>query len=312
MRLRLASVVAAAVLFLAPAAAFAFSVRPSLLDVQANPGSSARALFTVLNPNPAAQTYFLSSMAFAPRDESGAPVFDPKDSNGVAQWVHFSAPSVSVPGAGKTDVSFSVDVPAGTKPGGYYVAVLVSPAPADVVSVVSGASIEAKVAVLTFVTVGGAGMEKVGLLDFSMAGNQSVRDGLWGTYSYRLQNQGDVHVIPRGTVRVRDAFGQVIAEGPANSANERLMPATTRTFSGFLVADEPKTFWDAVRSEATHFAIGPVTVEINLTPGLVPNQPLVGTIHVWIIPWQLLATVFGGIAVLYGLMKLLMRAPRRP
>lgn len=292
-----------------PCFARAFSVQPSLIDVQVGAGKSIASKITVVNPDLGVQTYFLSAGRFETQDNSGIPVFPSgADAYGEGTWIHFPSSSVTVPAKGKMDVPISIDVPDGTKPGEYDAAVFVSPAPSDVVSSVNGASVQAKVAVLLFIDVGGNGVEKVGLLDFSMTNGAVWQDGLWGMYAFRLQNQGNVHVVPKGSVEIRDVFGRIISEGDANPSGARIVPQATRTFQGIVGSAAPRTFWQAVRLEAAHFALGPVTFRVQLTPGLAPGQPLSSQFRLWILPWQLGLVVLAGVALLYGLMRLLMRS----
>ena len=305
---RLQTIAVAVAMFALPLIAQAFSIRPATLDVQAKAGQPASTKFAIINSTNQTQTYYLSSIAFAVKDDSDTPVFDAQNENGTASWLQFSSPSVTVPDNGQSEVTVLVDPTNGTPPGEYYVAALVSATPAPVVSTINGASVQADIAELIFVDVGGTNQVKIGLLDFSVQGGSTLRSGLWGSYTYRLQNQGTVHVVPQGMISVHDLFGQTIAEAAANPNQSRILPGTTRVFEGNLAVAPPQTFLQAVQAEATHFALGPVTLQLTLMPGLVANQPLQSSLRLWIFPWQLIVVIVLGVAVLYGLMKMLMRS----
>lgn len=288
-----------------PVGVRAFSVAPGMVDLRIDPGSTGKASIFAINSDAEADTYYVRAVPFGAREDQTGPLFDVEDTAGVVSWVQIPS-TVDVPARGRTEIPVAVRVPAGTKPGGYYVAVLVSTTPAQVVASAGMSPLQANIAALLFVSVGGTGLEKMALLDLVSEG-ASLRDGLWGTFTYRLQNQGDVHIVPMGTVRVRDFFGRVIAEGITNEGQLRLMPQNTRVFVGTLPGARTEGFIEAVRMQLKQFALGPVTVELSLTPGLTPETPLGASFQLWILPWQLLISVFGGVVVFYSLLKLLMR-----
>lgn len=296
---------AAVVLVAFPVATYAFSVAPGMVDLRINPGEQGKTEIFAINTEAEMATYYVRAVPFATREDQTGPVFGVEDTAGVVSWMQAPA-TVEVPAHGRTAIPVTVTVPTGTKPGGYYAALLVSTTPGQVVASAGATPVQANIAALLFISVGGTGLEKIALLDMVSEG-PALRDGLWGTFTYRLQNQGDVHVIPTGFVRVRDAFGRVIAEGKANEAGLRLMPQNTRTFSGALPGVRSDGFVAAVRAQLKQFALGPVTVELSLTPGLTPETPLGASFRIWILPWQLLGSALAAVALLYGLLKLLLR-----
>ncbi len=295
----------AAVFVLAPLGASAFSISPGTADIRVQPGETEKAEITAINGSSETETYYVRAVPFGTREDQMGPLFGIPDTAGVASWVQVPR-TVVVPANGRTAIPADVRVPVGTKPGGYYAAVLVSASPADTVATAGVSSVQANIAALLFITVGGSGLEKLALLDVKSEGS-ALRDGLWGTFSYRLQNQGDVHVIPMGTVRVRDLFGREIASGLANGGGLRLMPQNTRTFSGVLPGVKPDGFVQAVQGQLKQFALGPVTVELSLSPGLTPETSISTSFRLWVVPWQLLVSALGGVAALYGLLKWVLR-----
>ncbi len=268
-------------------------------------GGQGKTEVFAINTEAQAQTYYVRAVPFGTRADQTGPVFGITDVAGVVSWVRVPV-SFSVPAHRRTAIPVSVSVPVGTKPGGYYVAILVSNAPGEVVASAGVSPVQANIASLLFLTVGGTGLEKMALLDVAFDG-PAVRDALWGTFQYRLQNQGDVHVMPAGTVRVRDFFGREIAEGAVNEEGLRLMPQNTRTFVAALPGTQPRGFGEAVRMQLAHFALGPAVATLTLTPGPTPETPITASFRFWIIPWQLLLFLFGGVAILYAVLKRLAR-----
>lgn len=289
-----------------PFFAQAFSVAPGILDVEVVPGQSSDQKLTLTNEADQSKTLFLRTSDFTVREEDNRPSFGSNLADGASRWIRLPASPVMMPAHTKQEIQVSVAVPAGTKPGGYYAAVFVSDAPSEVVASAGNSSVQATIAALLFVSVNGRGLEKIALVDFTQNG-PIWSDGLWNTYQYRLQNQGDIHVVPQGTVTVRDLFGRPIAVGDANPLGLRVMPASSRVFDGALIGKRPNGFFEIVRAQAQWFALGPITVNLDLKPGLTPQLPIHAEIDLWVIPWQLMLCVIGGIALLYGLLRTLMR-----
>lgn len=289
-----------------PFAARAFSVAPGVVDVEVAAGQTSVQTLTLTNEKMEAKTLYVRTSDFTVTEEGNRPVFTFGTADSASRWIRFPANSVSIPANTKKEIQFSVTPPVGTKPGGYYAAVFVSDAPSEIVANAGAGSVQATIAALFFISVGGRGLEKIALVDFIQTGS-TWSDGLWSAYSYRLQNQGDIHVVPQGTITVRDVFGRSVAVGDANPAGARVMPASSRTFEGVLVAERPSGFFNIVRAQARWFALGPVTVNLDLKPGLTPQLPIHAEVKLWILPWQLLLCVLGGIALVYGLLRALMR-----
>ncbi len=305
---RLSTFSAIVLALFAPSITWAFSITPSLIDVQAKAGTLVEKTLILVNSSDREETYYLRAARFGVRNESGSPTFPNTDPDGVAMWIQFPQSSIVVPAHSRASAAVHVAVPPGTHPGEYYIAVLASTAPADIVAVIGGANVQANIAVLFFVMVDGVNLVKVGLLDVAMKDGHAMRDGLWGTYQFRLQNQGDVHVVPEGRVEIRDVFSRLIAEGKANEEKKRLLPNTTRTFEGELGQEKPSTFFSAAAAEFHAFALGPVHVRFVLKPGLVADQPIQTDLNLWVFPWQLGMCMIGGFILLYTLFRLLMRS----
>lgn len=293
---RLAILFCAAVLAWIPVRALAFGVSPASLDLSGGRGEIVAGSVAVINGGTAEQTYYLGTLAFVAGEESGAPTFLPSDDqSGLAGWISFPVREVTVPARTKVDVPFMVTVPSGQASGTYQTAVTVSATPSEVVAT-NGATIEAKTAVLVFLTVEGETVEKLALLDFVTPGNA---DGpLFAnhevSYAYRLQNQGNVAVKPDATITVRDLLGRAVLVADANPSEGRVLPESTRTFTGEIQSAQDG-FLHMARAQVSAFAIGPVTATLTVAYG---SQTLSSSISYWAFPWQLLVCAAATVIVL--------------
>jgi hypothetical protein len=285
MKARIFLLISLLAILVLPKGVLAVSVAPAFLELQGARGAQVSSSFTLINPSLANQTYFFRTVKFEASGESGQPRFLPDDREGLPSWIQFPSHALTVPANSKADAPFTVAIPPGVPSGGYYAAILVSNAPAEVVAA-NGASIEASVAVLVFLTVEGETVEKAALLDIT-----SPEEGKWldlpqGAFSFRLQNQGNVHLQPKGRLEIRDLFGRVVFVNAVNADGSRALPGTTRTFSGSFGPSEPLNWWGKVRAQVQAFALGPMRARLVLDEGL--PETITAEFGFWMFPWQCL------------------------
>ena len=281
-------------ILLSPLVGHAASVSPSTIDMVSSGAEVLESSFTIFNTSANAQTYFLDLLAFEPSGEDGTPAFTPEKSSDSAflSWIAFPLQEVPVPALSTVDVPFRVAVPDDVAAGTYYGAITVSTAPSEVVAT-NGATIEATTAILVFLTVEGETVEKLELLDFTFEQTGSTLP--FGTFRYRLQNQGNVYLVPDGTVRLTGLFGQTIASVDANEAQGRVLPSSTRTFEVALNPGEC-SWLDRARHQLRYLLFGPVKAELALTYG--QEGSITSQTTMQILPTELLAVLVGGILVL--------------
>lgn len=283
----------AAVLWM-PMLAHAFAVSPASTDISVERGETFDGVVSVINNGAAEQTFYLGTISFAPGPSGGTPQFlSPDQQSEASTWISFPVPTLSTPAWTKVDVPYRVVVPPNAQSGTAYAAITVSTAPSEVVET-NGASVEARVASLLFITVAGETVEKLAVLDFVTPDSSVVAHDI--SYAYRVQNQGNIAIVPKTSIQAQDMFGRRIFQIDANPDGGRVLPGTTRTFNGEL-AERPNRFWDAVRTQWSRFAIGPVTATVSVE-GAVPAPHM--SVRYWMFPWQL-CVVFMGTMLITGL-----------
>ena len=154
-------------LALSPSIGQMASLSPSIVEIASSRAEVAESAFTIFNTGAGEQVYFLDLLAFGPSGEDGTPLFTPEETSQseFLSWIVFPAREVLVPAVSKVEVPFRVVVPDDVAAGSYYGAITVSTSPTDVV-VSNGATIEAKTAILVFLTIEGETVEKLEILDF--------------------------------------------------------------------------------------------------------------------------------------------------
>lgn len=287
------------------------SVTPSLLELESQPNKLIESSISVLNPDVVDQTYYLDTLMFRADDETGSPKFISKEEefSGLATWISFPSRSVVVPAKSKGDVPFNIFVPDTTKPGGYYAAITVSNAPEDIVAT-NGAIIDAKTAVLVLLSVGGGSqVVSAQILDFVESIETDFQSSFSDEFEYRIQNQGNVHILPTGKIELKDVFGRTVASTDANPTQGRVLPGSTRTY--LAETKDPGHYWIEVISEQmNNLAIGPISATLSLTYS--DGKQLTEQIDAfWYVPWQILTTLFGTLIVLLFVYGLGRKKPRK-
>lgn len=288
--LTICSVALAFTAFIAHAATLA----PSLVEISANRGEVVEQVVRIMNTEATEKEYYMGTMKFQASPDGSTPSFVAyeTDHSGLPEWISFPVSQVTVPARSFVDVPYKVAVPTDVVAGGYYAAVTISASPSDVVAS-NGAIIEAKTAQLVLLTVKGETRTQAVLLDFTSDKTESVQTSLAGTYQYRVQNQGNVHIQPQGTVRFTDLFGRTLLEVDANPDASRVLPGTTRTYT--VVAS----------GSTSPFALGPVHATLSLSYGA--DQHIQSVQSFWYVS---LPTMIG-LILLLGLSVLLIKRVKR-
>src|SRR3989339_749400 len=293
MKKHLTTFICTLALLLSPLFAHAAAVSPSVIELSSSLGGVIDSSFTIFNTGASEQVYFLDLLAFEPNSEDGTPMFTPEasDQNELLSWIDFPVREASVPAQSKVEVPFNVAVPDDVASGSYYGAITVSTAPSDIVAS-NGAMIEAKTAILVFLTIEGETIEKLELLDFAL--EQTDASHPFGLFSFRIQNQGNVYLAPAGEIRLTGLFGQTIVELDANPTEGRVLPGSTRTFT--VVYESPDTSWlQTAGYQLRHLAMGPVTAELQLVYGA--DGRMEATWSFWMFPSELINVVLVVVAI---------------
>lgn len=275
----------------------AASLSPSVIEIDAKRGENISQNFSIINTSAAEQSYYLDIMKFEAQEDTGSPKFIQykDDHKGLAEWISFNSRTVSVPANSRAEIPYKINVPQFAEAGGQYAAITVSLTPSDVVAT-NGAIIDAKTAMLIIMTVEGETVKKAGLLDFtSNLGEINFR--IDGKFDVRLQNQGNVHLTPTGTVNIKDFFGRTLLTRDINLSKGRVLPNSTRKYSVDFSEGQYGGLLTTIKHQLKNFAVGPVSVVLELDYG--SDTQIIDEIKMIYLPWQLLIIVL--LVVVWGL-----------
>lgn len=189
-------------------------------------------------------------------------------------------------------VNVEVRIPANAEAGGHYGVVRWSGyAPGQENGKVS---IAASVGVLILARVNGATTESLVLKDFFLEQEGKptwfIENGPF-KLAERIENNGNVHVKPVGTVTVKDMFGGTVGTVQLNEPARNILPQSIRRFS---------------QDTGQKWMFGRYTAQIDATYGY-DNKILTGSMSFWVIPYRLILLILAVLAALFFLFRYLLK-----
>lgn len=266
------------------------SVTPPLFQLSIEPGDIWQSSVRVVNPNEYSLTVFAEVVNFAPDGEGGQgkflPILNDDESNPIslAEWIEVPEGPHVIPPGQTIDVTFFVDVPEDAPPGGHFAAILISTEPPRDDQGPVAVSTTQTVTSLFFVRIEGDILEKALIRELSVL-PRSVEEP-HAEFSLRFENKGNVHVQPRGSIRIYNMWGKERGVIPINSESHfgNVLPESIRDF---------RFAWTGERSLAD---IGRYTAEASLAYGENGSQTALGETSFWVLPIRGALITFGVIA----------------
>lgn len=226
------------------------SFTPQVIEFSANPGDpTVENVIRITNGSDVPLDIIPTPVNFVAGGEEGEPeLTEETTSFSLAQWITVTPSSFTLPPGEAQDFLVAVDVPADAEPGGHFGAVQFegSPPEEDNIQIAQ----KFNVTPLILVSVAGDIFEEASIDSF--ASTQSF----WSnespiTFETRIKNSGNVHFKPRGTVTIKNMFGNEVTKIPLTESN--VLPDSVRKIT---------TEWND-----TGFAVGRYTAEVSFVYG---------------------------------------------
>jgi hypothetical protein len=201
---------------------------------------------------------------------------DEKSPYSLISWVS-KFPNLTLTPKQLQKLPLEIKVPANAAPGGYYGVVrFTATAPEGATSSVSLAP---SLGALILVRVKGTATEKLSIEEFYVEKNgkrSTFFEEIPFDFVERVNNEGNVHEQPTGTILVKDMFGKPVVNINVNGEARNVLPKSIRKFS------QPMD----KAALGTGVLFGRYTAELKLNYGdkLSTTQTLV----FWVIPWRLI------------------------
>ena len=273
------------------------SAIPPRLEVTLLPGKVKTVDIKVRNDSSTEKNISTTSRDFIVTDDRGTPV--QLESNNATQnrwaastWIQISPTKLALkPGETKT-LTVTILVPADALPGGHYAMILHTPTNLSTISQ-TGASIEANVGTLVYITVPGNIKQDAVVSDFSAP---SFKEYGPVDFTTTVANFSDIHITPAGSITVKNWLGGVTADLPLTSTN--IFPYTSRNFTNQL---------------SHKWLFGRYTATLNAAYGTAGGV-LVASLIFWVIPWRfilLLVVALLLVGVIIYLIKTRSQSPQQ-
>ncbi len=266
------------------------SVSPTLFDMTANPGQTWESNVRVINSNPYDITVYAESVNFAPQEESGSPKFvsiNEEDSKGstFAEWIALDKKEIIIPAEQTSEIPFTINVPFDAPPGGHFAAMLIgTKSPEDQIERPQLKTSQV-VTSLVFLRVTGDIIEKGSIRAFRSTKKLVEKPEI--TFELRFENNGNVHILPQGEIRITNMWGQ----------ERGLIPVNRSTLFGNVLPDSVRKYSFTWAGEWSLADMGRYTAVASLAYGDNGRKSVVSETSFWVVPWKIATTVAIGIAI---------------
>jgi len=196
--------------------AHALSLAPALVEVDAEPGETLVQKLRLFNETDQAVTVYPSLENWQPQSDSSQPKFlGDTDPFGAARWIEVPIEKVTLLSGEARDLLLKIKVSALAEPGGHYAALFWSNQPSKNVGIGSAS----RVASLFLFRVKGAIKEDAQIISFVK------KDIDWPlNFSLRLENLGNVHFAPQGSIEIVNWRNKKVGEIQINSLGQSILP----------------------------------------------------------------------------------------
>lgn len=265
---------------------------PTLVELNAVRGGTYNVKIKLRNVTASNLVYSVSANDFNSADETGSPhiILDSKlpATASVVEWIA-NIPQFSLASQVSKEINAQITIPNNAEPGGHYGVLRFSGSTPEISS--TGVGLSASAGVLLLIRVDGNITEKANLASFYSAnGNNQSFFFESGPINFvtRINNSGNIHLKPTGTVTLHDMFGGTVSTMSVNSDKANILPNSIRKFESQY--DGP-------------WMIGRYTADLTLGYGT-KGQALTSTISFWVIPYRLiLVSLFALVTIIFVLSK---------
>jgi len=216
----------------------------------------------------------------APRGEIGHVVVEPAETEtySLASWVKVEPEEFTLKPRAQRFVTFTISVPENAEPGGHYGTILASTRSVAGPGM-TGTTIAQRIGALVLLSVAGETKEELLVKDFS-----APRYSEYGPipFTIRFENQGTIHVKPRGFVTITDWFGNKVADVEFPQRN--VLPNAVRRIE---TSWNKKWLWG-----------GKYTATLNGSHGISNTPFSTAVITFWAFPWKAGVVIWAAIVLI--------------
>jgi hypothetical protein len=273
-----------------------YVVGPGRLEVTVKPGETVVRNMTVTNRISNGRQFELTVEDLSGSADASQAVVLLGDKNGpytLKDDISYPAKKFSLDLGQRAIIPVSITMPPNAEPGGYYGAVLVSTVQegmGDANAEGAHSPIISRIGTLFFITVPGKADIEGKVKDFSTKNNQWWFEKGPITMSLLYENTGAVHLNPYGEIHITNMFGGEV--GFVEVDPWFILPKSLRL---------RELTWDR------EFLFGRYTITAKINRGY-DNVIEEKVIHIWVLPWKILAGIFVGLFLLISFIRFFFRS----
>ncbi|MFA5095045.1 MAG: hypothetical protein WC447_00025 [Candidatus Paceibacterota bacterium] len=269
-----------------------FVVEPGKTEVFLNPGEKMVKNISVTNRVDKAVRFKLTTEDFVGTNDPNQPVLLMGDTNSPYSLKDFIVPEItefSLEFGEKITIPVTISVPLNAEPRGYYGALIISNDPDklenDTTKETEGKTrIISRIGSLFLLKINGEGKEEGKVEDFKLIGPEKI------FYSQRpegfeiaYKNTGNVHLVPYGTITIKNIFGKVLNTLPVDA---------------YFVLPDSIRYREVKWTDG--FSLGRYTANLSLNKGY-GNQYENIDLAFWVLPWKILLIGFVSLFLIIAL-----------
>jgi hypothetical protein len=259
-------------------------ISPPILEIEVEPGNTYSDYIKVENLNEfESVTLYPQVVSFVAKGDEGGQEFiedsEETTSYSLAQWMNISTDTLEIEPLERVVLPFTINIPLDAEPGGRYGAVLLGNQPTTAEDLANSVALGAKSGTIILARIAGDITESAKINTFSI--NKDFYNYPPVDFEVVVENTGNVHVKPLGTIEISNIFGKVVDEVTVNEGLGNVLPDSTRKFS---------STWDR-----EGFTLGRYKAALNLKYGDQTESYMTDMLTFWVVPVKEVAI---GLAVL--------------
>lgn len=271
---------------------------PSIIEQNVAPGQVMTQAINVSNESGNSMKIYVYLKDFTADGEDGSPkLLAPGTTEGsfMSSWIEVNdANGVDIPAGTSHVFNFKISVPKETGPGGYYGALVFGTKAEDVRTNAAekgaASGISQQAGSLLLLRVPGEANETAMVRDFT------PDKGLYNTpfnvkFLTRIENQGNVHIKPRGLIQITNLFDKEVAMVKVNDPGANVLPKSVRKFN---------SEWADTMGFGRYKATLAMTYGVPVENGGNGQQTLTSISYFWIVPWKIAGWVIFALLLMIG------------
>lgn len=281
-------------------AAQGLEISPTLVELNAMPGNTYNIKLKLRNVTASDLQYSTSVDDFAASDETGSPHIivdsDLPETASIKTWFD-DVSKFTLKSRQSLEVEAQITIPKNAEPGGHYGVLRFSGAAPEIES--TGVGLSASAGVLILVRVDGEISEKAGLASFFSADADGKQNSFFEyspiTLVSRVENEGNIHIKPVGSIELKDWFGNIVKTMPVNDTKSNVLPDSIRRFETKFEGG---------------WMVGLYTANLTLGYGTT-GQAITNTISFWVIPYKIILAGLAVLVTMFYVLKIMLRSYNR-